>query len=90
MISIHYLCANQNFILFLFLNQFVNAIERNPAVVANNSSPAISVRKTCNNPTVAGGLNLVSIGAKYSFIMGCPVFELIFNLVGKFVSIRFA
>ena len=53
-IRIHYPHGNIRFIFFLFLNQAVNTIKRNPAIVPDNTPSAVSIRQTGDDPAFSG------------------------------------
>ncbi len=60
-------------ILSLLRDQVVDAVERNPAIVADDSASSVGVRKACHDVAVAGDAHLIGVGIKHRLVVGLMV-----------------
>ncbi len=80
----------QKLVLFFLLYQKINAVKRNPAIVAYNSAPAVSVGQTGKDMSAAGGTHFRRVRVVNAVVMRFTVFReyaLYFGI--DFVSVHF-
>ena len=64
----------------LFGDQPVHAVERHPAVVADDAAAAVGVRQAGHDAGVAGRFHLVGVDVEHAVVVGLAVFEHICDL----------
>ena len=90
MLHIHILQPQIVFVPLLLLDEPVNAIEGDPAVVADDPAPPVGVGKPGDQAAVTGGSGFLIIDPEYPVIVGGAVEKFILYLPGELVSIGFA
>ncbi len=68
-------------VLFLFLNQSVNSVKRNAAVIADDPASALGVGQTRYKVRVARLAHFIGICLENTVVMRCTVFEFLFNFI---------
>ena len=83
----HPVFALLRFVLFLFLDQLIHAVERNPAVVADDSPTAISVRKPGQDADLSRGKHLVGVDAENALVVGGAVGKLFEDALRHLIAV---
>ena len=84
---IHYVIIHVLERTLLVLNEKIHAVKRHPPVVANDASPAISVRQAGDDAVVPGPLHFVGVNVEYAIVVGFAVFEHLGNLGIHFAAV---
>ena len=86
----HGLGVQLGHVLALFFHQFVHAVKGHPAVVADDTAPAVGVGQAGDEAAVAGGAGLGAVDPEHAVVVGGAVAELFLDFVREFIPVGLA